>query len=483
MEMLHTPEELVRLSNIAHVAEAIVLLIIASLIFAQAFGYLRTGWKRYLWPIVALLASLILAGFLFIGHGNELGKAWRVITADMQQKQHLQIGVLIGIGAIAELIAVKLKKKWLHLAFPLAIGIIGGLFLSHPQHGSTELAQRGLLIHRIAGMALIVAALAQAGSVLRAKSHKLFLIIAAVALAVSAGAFWVYSEPLMKMSGMDMSGSSLVAQSHPTYSLNLMSGKSYLAAKPVLLHYAIQDQTGKILKDFDVVQEKKMHLIVVRKDRTNFQHVHPTFDEATGMFMIKPFTFPTDGNYRVYADFTPSNSQMGPDGMKLPATPYQDVKVGDMSKYTPESLGDDKLESNANGLDTSIFFPPPDDSPGVADTSFYAGQDSNIAISINKNGQPYKNLQTYLGALGHMVVLGPNLEFIHSHPQTVDVNTQGGVIVFAVNFPDAGQYKLYLQTQADNQVNTTDYTLSIKPMPSGGSQDSQSMPGMDHSGH
>ncbi len=46
MEMLLTPEELVRLSNAAHVLEAIVLFIVAGLILTQTLGYLRIGWKR-----------------------------------------------------------------------------------------------------------------------------------------------------------------------------------------------------------------------------------------------------------------------------------------------------------------------------------------------------------------------------------------------------------------------------------------------------
>jgi len=454
MEMLHTPEELVRLSNAAHIAEAIVLLVIAGLIFAQALGYLHFGWKRYLWPSVALLASLIIAYALFVGHWDELGKAWRVITTDMQQKQHFQIGALIGIGAIAELIAIKLKKKWLHLVFPIAVGIIGILFISHPQHGTEELARRGLAIHRIAGAALIISALAQAGAILRPKSQKALLIVTSVALAVSAGAFMVYREPLMEHDSMQ------VVQSHPSYSLNLVSGKAYAAGSPISLRYKIQDQNGNVLKDFDVVHERKMHLIVVRSDRTNFQHVHPTYDEASGMFVMEAFTFPTDGEYRVFADFTPTNAQKDPMGMKLPATPYRDVQAGDLSKYAPQALGADRLASTSDGFEASIFFPPPDDSPGSADTSFYAGQESNIAISINKNGQLFKNLQNYLGALGHMVVLGENLEFIHAHPQTVDEKNQGGVIVFTVNFPKKSRYKLFLQTQADGRVTTHEFVAT-----------------------
>jgi hypothetical protein len=313
--------------------------------------------------------------------------------------------------------------------------------------------------------------------------RKEWVIIAAVVIIGASVTGWlVYrSNHKNNMSGMNMSTS---VQSHATYTLNLMSGKNYPTAKPVRLHFAIQDQTGKVQKDFDTVHEKKLHLIVVRKDRTNFQHVHPTLDEKTGMFMLEGFSFLTDGQYPVYADFTVSGAQKDEMGMKLAATPYQDVQVGNTNKYSPQPIGSDKVASSVNGFDTNIFFAAGDDSPGgKPNTDFFAGQDSTIAISINKNGQSYANLQNYLGALGHMVVLGPKLEFIHVHPQTSDVNNQSGLVTFNVNFPEAGQYKLYLQTQADNQVNTIDYTLTAKPYPNTSSQSNNSMQGMEHMGH
>ena len=145
----------------------------------------------------------------------------------------------------------------------------------------------------------------------------------------------------------------------------------------------------------------------------------------------------------------------------------------------PVGLGDDKLTSSVNGFDTKLFLPE-GDNPG---NSFVAGSTLNLAVSFNKNGQTYKNLQTYLGALGHMVVLGPNLEFIHAHATSEDVANQVGLVTFAVNFPSAGQYMLYLQTQANNQVNTTDYKVTVRPNPSGTGSGNQSMPDMDHSGH
>lgn len=268
-------------------------------------------------------------------------------------------------------------------------------------------------------------------------------------------------------------------QSHPTYSLNLTSGKSYAASEPVQLNFAIQDQNGTVLKAFDTVHEKRLHLIVVRTDRTNFQHVHPALNQANGMFALSSFKFPTDGVYRVFADFTASNSQMGPGGMKLATTPYQDVQVGDVSKYTPQTLDSDKLTSSVNGLSTNLQLLS-DDNPGA---NFISGVPLNLGINIDKAGAPYKSLENYLGALGHMVILGPKLEFIHAHALTESTTNQTGLIVFQTTFQEPGQFKLYLQTQAEGRVNTTDYTITVKPNPSGTSSSNSSMQGMQHMSH
>lgn len=312
------------------------------------------------------------------------------------------------------------------------------------------------------------------------------IIVAVVVIGSGAIGFNLYKNK-SSTAGMDHSKMSMTNQS--AYKLNLREmagpGGTYPVMKPTELMFNIQDQNNKVVKNFDVVHEKKLHLIVVRKDRTNFQHIHPKLDEGTGLFAITDLRFPTDGDYRVFADFTPSSAKKGTNGIKEATTPYQDLKAGDVNKYMPQPIGGDKLASSANGFDTNVFFAPGDDSPGGKPmTDFYAGQESTVAIEVNKGGQPYKNLQTYLGALGHMVVLGPKLEYIHAHPQTSDIKNQSGLVTFAVNFPEAGQYKLYLQTQADNQVNTTDYTLTAQSNPSGASKSSgDSMQGMDHSGH
>ena len=46
--------------------------------------------------------------------------------------------------------------------------------------------------------------------------------------------------------------------------------------KPFELAFRIVDRRGQTVRDFDVEHTKRMHFIVVRRDMTGFQHLHPT---------------------------------------------------------------------------------------------------------------------------------------------------------------------------------------------------------------
>ena len=54
--------------------------------------------------------------------------------------------------------------------------------------------------------------------------------------------------------------------------------------------------------DFDVTHTKRLHLIVVRRDMTDFQHLHPT-QVANGSWET-PLELHEAGSYRVFADFS-----------------------------------------------------------------------------------------------------------------------------------------------------------------------------------
>lgn len=236
------------------------------------------------------------------------------------------------------------------------------------------------------------------------------------------------------------------------YTVSLLSGTNYAVNTPSDLRFDVQ-LDGKVFKNFAVDGTKLMHLIIVRKDRNYFQHVHPEYDESTSAFTMSDFQFPTTGQYRIFANFVPIGAAEDSMGMVESEAPHIDVSVGGDHVVNERPLGPDHTVSAQNGLVANI-----------ADHS----ATGTIDFSLVKDGVPFKALQPYLGSLGHMVVLGPNLEFIHAHPMSDDLQNQSGLIQFMVELPIAGQYKLYVQTQSNGIVDTFDFNMTVASGQSGG---------------
>jgi hypothetical protein len=68
------------------------------------------------------------------------------------------------------------------------------------------------------------------------------------------------------------------------------------------LRLRILGADGAAVRDFDVEHTKRMHVIVVRRDLTGFQHVHPTMG-ADGTWTV-PVRLDRASSYRVFADFS-----------------------------------------------------------------------------------------------------------------------------------------------------------------------------------
>jgi hypothetical protein len=255
-------------------------------------------------------------------------------------------------------------------------------------------------------------------------------------------------------------------QSHRSYCLKTdSSGKTYAVNAQNEYSFSIVDDQGNTLKDFAITHTKSMHVIVVRKDLANFQHVHPEYDQTTGTFTLKDLTFPADGQYRIFADFAPEGGIKDPMGMSLAVTISEDISVG--SNYTPQPLGSEEKTKTFDEYRVSL----------ATHSALMSGAESMLMFSISQNGKPITDLEEYLGALGHSVIIREStLDFIHAHP--IGVQNQNGTVSFMVNFPEAGKYKVFAQFQRAGKVFTTDFVVSV-------AQNEQipdmSMPGMDHS--
>jgi hypothetical protein len=196
------------------------------------------------------------------------------------------------------------------------------------------------------------------------------------------------------------------------------------------LAFRILDTAGRTVRDFDVEHTKRMHFIVVRRDLTGFQHLHPT-ESSDGRWSI-PVTLPAPGTYRVFADFSVDGK---------PHTLADDLQVE--GNVTSRGLPAPVKSADVDGLHVRL-----------ADGALHAGLESELGFTVTRNGRPVA-IEDYLGAKGHLVALREgDLAYLHVHP---DENSLG----FMATFPTAGSYRLFLQFKVHGRVHTASFTQEV----------------------
>jgi hypothetical protein len=196
------------------------------------------------------------------------------------------------------------------------------------------------------------------------------------------------------------------------------------------LAFRIRDDRGDAVRRFDREHTKRMHLIVVRRDLTGFQHLHPV--EAADGTWTTPLTLPAAGSYRVFADFAV-------DGEKH--TLADDLQADGRVAWRP-------LPAPAGATTTGGY------RVRLLETRVRAGSEAELRFRVTRGGRPVP-VQDYLGAKGHLVALRRgDLAFLHVHPDE-DRPT------FAATFPTAGSYRLFLQFRAGGRIHTAAFTQEV----------------------
>ena len=196
------------------------------------------------------------------------------------------------------------------------------------------------------------------------------------------------------------------------------------------LAFRIADARGRTVRDFDVEHTKRMHLIVVRRDMTGFQHLHPR-QAPDGTWSV-PAELADAGTYRVFADFSV-------DGR--PRTLATDLAVDGEVRTRP--LPAPSPTAEVDGMQVRL-------DEGAA----RAGAESELRFTVTRDGRPVA-IQDYLGAKGHLVALRVgDLAFLHVHPDERSLR-------FEATFPTAGRYRLFLQFQVDGRVHTAEFTQEV----------------------
>ncbi len=218
------------------------------------------------------------------------------------------------------------------------------------------------------------------------------------------------------------------------------AGYTLVPASPVIetgqphpFVFTISGPDGRPVTAFDVEHDKRMHLIVVRRDGAGFQHIHPEM-AADGTWTV-PLAAALAGSYRAFADFTPTG---GP-----PTTLGVDLSAA--GAFTPTIPAPSRV-SHVDGYTVELA------------GELVPGAVSPVTLTVSRDGRPVTDLQPYLGAYGHLVALRTgDLAYLHVHPDSGA--SAGPQIKFGTEVPSTGMYRMYLDFRHGDVVRTAEFTV------------------------
>lgn len=214
------------------------------------------------------------------------------------------------------------------------------------------------------------------------------------------------------------------------------------AGSPTKLVMQIQGNDDTPIKAFSVIHEKLLHLIVVREGLDEFAHLHPIVDES-GLITTE-FTFPKAGKYRLFADHQPQGQSPG-------------LAVGEVSVAGEFSETEDltaNLPGNISVADVAVRV-----------TLQTVASETVVRFEfMDKNGDATSDLQPYLGAMGHLVVISADgHDYVHAHPLGDGQTSPHGKVEFSTHFPKPGLFKVWGQFQRSEKVFTVAGVLRHVP--------------------
>jgi hypothetical protein len=190
------------------------------------------------------------------------------------------------------------------------------------------------------------------------------------------------------------------------------------------LELRIQDSAGNPVTDFEIVHEMPMHLIIVNRDLSQFAHVHPSL-ERDGSFRLD--RIPMSGDLRFFADFAPKG------------------KGSQVLSFALKQSGKDAAPPD-NPLVPARLEP--------ASGQWRKGRTQEVLLS---GGAPVEQLEPYLGAMAHLVMIHEDAEtYVHAHPIE-----DTGKIIFLARPPKSGKYRAWVETKSKGTVHRQSFSVEV----------------------
>lgn len=210
--------------------------------------------------------------------------------------------------------------------------------------------------------------------------------------------------------------------------------------RPFTLRLDLRNVAGEPLREFEVVHEQRVHLIIVREALDHFAHLHPSIDSAGTM--VATYSFPAAGRYRLFADFTPAGGEatvaMAEISVAGAPAPAMTLRPNVPGKVSGDRLAAEvAVEGGTTAAPTVITF-----------------------ALLDEAGRPVEDLEPYLGAMGHLVILDASgTRYVHSHPLD---GLRGGAVAFEVRFPSPGNYKGWGEFRRTDGVHVVPIVIGVR---------------------
>ncbi len=243
------------------------------------------------------------------------------------------------------------------------------------------------------------------------------------------------------------------------------------AGEAATLRFAIHHPgSGELVRDFAMVHDRRYHLFVISQDMAYFEHIHPEQD-PDGSWTID-ITLPRAGYYKVLSDFVPSGGTAQFIARPLVTRGY----TGDFASDSARLVPDTGFTKSVGELTATLTLDPP---------TFVAGLYGHLNFFLRDaaTGEPATDLQAYLGAFGHTLILNEDMsEYVHSHPidlsagfddeagpmlfmlpMGVDPETLNGgpEVTFDALMPAPGRYRAFTQFRRNDVILDFAFTFEV----------------------
>ncbi len=213
--------------------------------------------------------------------------------------------------------------------------------------------------------------------------------------------------------------------------------------RPVQFRITVrQPHDGERVQNFETVHEKLMHLFVISHDMSYFTHIHPEI-QRDGSFVIET-VLPKAGPYQLFTDFYPMGGTPQVVQKTIITAGYEGSLAGARAR-----LKTDAAEKTEQGVRI-----------GMKASALISGRKQTLTFTLAdaKSGEPVKDLEQYLGASAHLLILSEDLsDYVHGHADKV-----GSDLTLETIFPRPAMYRLWIQFQRHGKVITVPFTFEVE---------------------